>query len=186
MPRFILASASPRRQQLLREIVADFEVLVQPVDEDALTTSDPWETATTLALAKARAVAALNPEATVLGGDTVVAYAGDGIYRQLAKPGNAADARRMLRELSGRTHVVITGIALVSPAEVITRATTTEVDFRELTESEIADYVATGEPMDKAGAYAIQGGAAGFVREIRGSWSNVVGLPLETLGELLA
>jgi septum formation protein len=183
---------------LLREIVPDFEVLVAPVDEEALTVPDPWETAEWLALAKARAVAALRPEALVIGGDTVVAYVpspptpspgtnhpGEGAFVQLAKPRDEADAMRMLRALSGRDHVVITGVAFVSPQGERSLTDTTTVSFRELTDEEIAAYVATGEPMDKAGAYAIQGGAAAFVARIEGSWSNVVGLPVEAVNRVL-
>lgn len=151
------------------------------VDEEGLTLADPFETAERLAEAKAKAVAPLRPEALVIGGDTVVALNGE----QFAKPKDAADARRMLRALSGRTHVVATGISLVTPKAVQTFHDKTYVTFRELTDEEIADYVATGEPMDKAGGYAIQGAAAGFVVRREGSESNVIGLPLEALAVAL-
>ena len=181
----VLASASPRRRELLAQLVPNFEVVVAPVDEEALTVADPWATAEGLALAKARAVAISRPDALVIGGDTVVAFEAETSFVQLAKPRDAADAQRMLRELSGRSHVVITGVALVSADGERSFAETTTVTFRDLSEDEIAAYVATGEPMDKAGAYAIQGDAAGFVVEVDGSWSNVVGLPVERLREAL-
>ncbi|RYG22863.1 septum formation protein Maf [bacterium] len=177
----VLASGSPRRRELLRELIPDFEVLTSDVDEDALTVEDPFETAERLAESKARAIHALRPEALVIGGDTVVALEGE----QFAKPKDVEDAKRMIRALSGRTHVVATGISLVSPEGVQTFHDKTYVTFRDLSDDEIAAYVATGEPMDKAGAYAIQGGAAGFVTKRDGSESNVIGLPLERLREYL-
>ena len=184
----VLASASPRRRELLSELVPSFEVRVSDVDEDVLTTDDPWATAEALALAKARAVAAGSPEALVIGGDTVVALPASGHsapFVQLAKPFDADDARRMLRELSGKEHAVITGVALVSPDGDRVKCDTTWVRFKVLCDEEINAYVATEEPMDKAGAYAIQGGAAGFVEGIEGSRSNVIGLPVEMLREML-
>ena len=177
----VLASGSPRRRELLARLVPEFEVVVADVDEEALTVADPFETAERLAEAKARAVALLRPGCLVVGGDTVVAVDGE----QLAKPRDPEDARRMLRALAGRRHVVATGVSLVSPQGVQTFHERTWVTFRPLTEGEIEAYVATGEPMDKAGAYAIQGGAAGFVAQREGSESNVVGLPLERLAEAL-
>ncbi len=179
--RVVLASASPRRRELLATLIPDFEIAVAGVDEEALTVPDPWETAERLALAKARAVADQHRDALVIGGDTVVAVDAE----QLAKPLDAEDAKRMLRALSGRTHVVITGVALVGPGREESFTDTTRVTFLPLGEEEIAHSVATGEPMDKAGAYAIQGGAKAFVTGIEGSWSNVVGLPVEALGERL-
>lgn len=173
----VLASGSPRRRELLKRLISDFEVVVADVDEEALTVTDPFETAERLAEAKAQAVAPLRPGALVIGADTVVALDGE----QFAKPRDAADARRMLRTLSGRTHVVATGVCLLQPKATMVFHDRTLVAFRELSEAEIADYVATGEPMDKAGAYAIQGGAAGFVARREGSESNVIGLPLEAL-----
>lgn len=183
----VLASASPRRRELLREIVPEFEVLVAPVDEEAMTVPDPWETAERLALAKARGVAALRPGARVIGGDTVVAYSpAEGSYVQLAKPQDDADAVRMLRALAGREHVVVTGVAIISPEGETTFTETTTVVFHPLSDAEILDYVATGEAVDKAGAYGIQGRAKAFVARLEGSWSNVVGLPMEKLALALA
>ncbi len=183
MPRIILASASPRRQELLRQLIPQFEVVHAEVDEEALTRDDPWETAKGLALAKAESVLARHPDALVIGGDTVVAIGES--WLQLAKPSDAEDAARMLRLLSGREHVVITGLAVVGPGIRTVDAATTRVLFRAFEAAEINEYVATGEPMGKAGAYAIQGGAAGFVSAIEGSWSNVVGLPMELLERML-
>ncbi|HWD39947.1 MAG TPA: Maf family protein [Fimbriimonas sp.] len=181
----VLASASPRRRELLGQIVENFEILVSNVDEEELTCDDPRLTAERLAEAKAWAVAELRPDATVIGADTVVAYEQDGNFTMLAKPMDEEDAVRMLRELSGRTHFVITGVAVsgVEGTEVFSERT--DVEFRELSDKEIREYVATGEPMDKAGAYAIQGGAAGFVVRTDGSLSNVIGLPIERLQQLL-
>ena len=158
-----------------------FEVVVSDVDEEALTVADPFATAERLAEAKARAVFALRPDALVIGADTVVTLDGE----QFAKPRDADDARRMLRALSGRTHVVATGVSLVSIDGGRTFHERTRVTFRELGDAEIDAYVATGEPMDKAGAYAIQGGAAAFVLRREGSETNVIGLPLERLGAFL-
>jgi septum formation protein len=180
----ILASASPRRKELLRSLVDEFEVVVSDVDEDALTVPDPWATAERLAEAKATAVLALRPDAVVVGGDTVVAVR-NSEWEQLAKPASFEDACTMLRKLSGREHVVVTGVCVASADGVRTASETTKVRFRNLTDEEIRAYVATGEPMDKAGGYAIQGGAKGFLESVEGSLSNVIGLPVEKLREML-
>ncbi len=177
----VLASGSPRRRELLARLIPEFEVLVSEVDEDALTFGDARSTAERLAEAKALAVARLRPGSLVIGGDTVVSFLG----RNFGKPRDAEDAKSMLRTLSGRTHEVVTGVCLVSPQGVETFSDTTHVTFRPLSNEEIDAYVATGEPMDKAGAYAIQGGAGGFVARREGSETNVVGLPLELLEERL-
>lgn len=177
----ILASASPRRVELLRHIHPRFRIVASFVDEESLTRTDPFETAEQLALHKAQSVFDLHPTSLVLGGDTVVAYEGSSGWLQLAKPRDALDAARMLRLLSGRAHRVITGFALIWPGGAFSNFDETEVTFRSLSDEQIADYVSTGEPADKAGAYAIQGGAAGFVQDIEGSVSNVIGLPVEKL-----
>lgn len=182
----ILASASPRRRELFAELVPEFSIVVADVDEEALTSADPWRTAEDLAQAKASAVSARHPEAVVIGGDTVVAVQQDGLWVQLAKPRDEEDAVRMLRTLSGREHVVVTGVSLVWPTGGQTFSETTRVRFRDLSEEEIRRYVRTGEPMDKAGGYAIQGGAANFVIACDGSRSNVIGLPMEALERELA
>lgn len=181
----VLASASPRRVELLRELITDFEVLPADLDEDSLTVKDPWETARTLALAKAKAVALLRPDALVIGSDTVVALPSFESTIQLAKPTDEEDAKKMLAALSGKSHWVITGVALVWPEGEVVEADETEVTFRDLTAQEISEYVDSGEPMDKAGAYAIQGGAASFVVTTTGSLSNVIGLPVDLLRKLL-
>jgi septum formation protein len=148
---------------------------------------DAREYAMRLAREKAQAVAAHYPQSYVLGADTIVVVAGE----VLGKPKDHADAARMLRKLSGRGHEVTTAVSLLAPGTVAlgtlmeTRACTTKVYFRELTEDEIQQYVASGEPMDKAGAYAIQGGASRWTDRIEGEWSNVVGLPLSLVTDLL-
>jgi septum formation protein len=176
----VLASGSPRRRELLADLVPDFEVLVSDVDEEPLPGEEPARLAERLALEKARAVSRQRPSCLVIGGDTVVAVR-DREWQMLAKPQDDEDAVRMLKALSGRTHVVVTGLALVWPDGERSLSVETEVEFLSIPEKEIRAYVATGEPMDKAGAYAIQGGAAGWVTGLRGSKTNVIGLPMEAL-----
>lgn len=179
----ILASASPRRRELLTQ--AGFSFTVRPADipEDPLPTEDPAGYVSRLAREKAQAVfdAAADPAALVLGADTTVTL-DDQI---LGKPVDADDARRMLRLLSGRTHRVITGVALVSAAGAQVAAEVTAVRFLTLSDAEIDSYIATGEPMDKAGAYAIQGRAARWIPRVEGCYFNVVGLPLALVGTML-
>jgi septum formation protein len=151
------------------------------LDEDGLTTSDPEETARLLALSKARHVASLRVESLVIGGDTVVALGS----RQFGKPKDSEEAAAMLSELSGQTHRVITGLALVWPGGEVADFEVTSVKFRELDEAEIRAYASSGEPLDKAGGYAIQGGAAGFVDGLAGEQDCVVGFPAKTFGRLL-
>jgi septum formation protein len=173
----VLASASPRRQELLRQVGIPF--VVDPSDAPETIQPD-WavsEIAQRLAERKAFDVAARHPEAdVVIGADTVVVL-GEAV---LGKPLDAADAQRMLSQLSGRTHEVYTGFALVAPrlSRTVTDAACTQVRFRVLDEEEIARYVASNEPMDKAGAYAIQGLASLFVERIEGDYFNIVGLPI--------
>lgn len=170
---FILASGSPRRRELLQQIGALFRVEVSEAEELSQAES-PAELVRLNAAAKAEAVAREHPGEAVLGADTVVALEGK-IY---GKPRDAAEACSMLAALSGRRHEVLTGIAWVSGGQTFSEAVSTQVQFGELTAEEISRYVATGEPLDKAGAYALQGGAAVFIEGIEGSYSNVVGLPL--------
>lgn len=146
---------------------------------------DPWICAQRTAREKALTAFEHRPDCLVIAGDTVVAYDSPTGWVQLAKPLDEEDAKSMLRQLSGRSHKVITGIALRWPKGLHGFSAETTVGFRELSSEEIEKYVATGEPMDKAGAYAIQGGAAAFVERIEGSFTNVVGLPLELLEEAL-
>lgn len=181
----ILASGSPRRAELLKKFVSEFTVQVSEVDEESLTVADPWETAEQLALAKAVAVYQKNKSALVIGGDTVVAVELANGFRQLAKPTDPHDAGCMLSSLSGIEHLVITGIGIASPKGQCSGHSTTRVRFRPLDKVEIERYVETGEPMDKAGAYAIQGGAAGFVESIDGPIDNVIGLPLDLAERLI-
>jgi len=187
----VLASGSPRRKQLLAKLVNSFEVEVSEVDEDELTVQDPWETARLLASAKAEAVAKArsansNAGCIVIGGDTVVAVPCEGGYLQLAKPESTADAVRMLKLLSGRRHAVITAISVVTPTRTLCQDDTAYVSFRELSDFEIANYVETKEPMDKAGAYAIQGGANSFVSALEGDVETVIGLSTQVLQNLFA
>lgn len=185
-PPIILASASPRRRQLLALLGIDFAVVPSRVDEPLPErASDPERLAIALAEAKARAIAPDRPGGLVIGADTLV-LVGDLV---LGKPEDAAAATAMLRLLSGREHHVVTGVAVVDtrsqPWSVTTAAERTAVTFRPLSEAEIAAYVATGEPMDKAGAYAIQGRGAILCTRICGDYTNVVGLPLVRTMELL-
>ncbi len=177
----ILASASPRRRELLQQIGLDFTVVTADIDETPLAGEDHVTYTVRLAEAKARAVMAWHPHAVVIGADTTVAVAGE----LLGKPRDADDAARMLRLLRGRAHEVTTGIAVLARDQALTAAETTWVIFSDMTDDDIAAYIATGEPMDKAGAYAIQGRAAQWIPRIEGEYSNVVGLPLARLAGLL-
>lgn len=181
----ILASGSPRRRELLGKLVAEFDVVVADVDEDALTVEDPEQTARILAREKALTVYADHRDSIVIGGDTVVALEIDGVLTQLSKPVDEADAVRMLGLLSGRTHTVITGVCVKWPKGISVFAERSEVTFGVMNEVQIAAYVATGEPMDKAGAYGLQGGARQYVTQIKGDMENVIGLPVDRLREAL-
>ena len=175
----VLASASPRRVDILREAAYEFRQSPADIDESRLPGEAPERYVLRLAAAKARAV--WRAGTMTLGADTIVVV-GDEV---LGKPRDRAHARRMLRCLSASFHFVMTGVAVFDGRRSRTRCETTRVWFRDLSEREIGDYVATGEPLDKAGAYAIQGGAAGFVERIEGSYRNVVGLPLEAVATML-
>ncbi len=172
--RLVLASASPRRAELLRAAGIEFDVMVADVDESIRSGETPAQHVGRLAEEKARRVLPRADRRPVLGADTVVVV-DDQI---LGKPADAADAARMLRLLSGRRHQVITGVASRSEMRNKARWRRTTVEFAALNDADIAAYVASGEPMDKAGAYAIQGLASRFVTRIEGSYSNVVGLPV--------
>ncbi len=174
---FVLASGSPRRKELLQQIGCDFRISVSHAEEATDSSQLPESLVVQNACAKALAVAKESGDVPVLGADTVVVLDGQ-IY---GKPVDEGDARRMLGALEGRTHLVLTGIAFVRGGEVFSEAVATEVKFGSMSEEEIAGYVATGEPLDKAGAYAVQGRAAAFIEGIRGSYSNVVGLPLHAV-----
>ncbi len=172
--KIILASNSPRRKELLQQIGIDFEVQAANVEEITDKTK-PDEVVMDLSLLKAKAIAKLNPGRVVLAADTVVAYDG----KILGKPSDEEDAFLMLSRLSGNTHQVYTGVAIVDETgNINTFAECTEVVMYENSPELIKKYIATGEPMDKAGAYGIQGKGAVLVKEIKGDYNNVVGLPL--------
>lgn len=188
MKPIVLASSSPRRRRLLRELGVEFAVRIPDVDERPLPGELPGPHVRRLALAKARAVARDLPAGRggqwVLGADTVVVLDG----RILGKPRDAREAREMLVRLSGRTHEVLTGVALVPVAagRARTAVVRSRVEMKPLAGLDIRRYVASGEPLDKAGAYAVQGRGRHLVARVFGSLTNVVGLPLERLGQLLA
>lgn len=186
----ILASASPRRQELLRNAGIPFTVQPASIDETPVAGEAPRECAERLAREKALAVFQSSPQACVLGADTIVVV--DDVI--LGKPCDAEDAARMLRLLSGRTHAVLTGVCVVGRgargqwlgvSEVKTASETTLVTMCDISDEEMRDYIATGEPMDKAGAYAIQGLASRWIPRIEGDYSNVVGLPLALVYRML-
>jgi septum formation protein len=180
----VLASASPRRQELLRSAGISFIVQPADVDETPLAGELPRACAERLAREKALAVWRTRPKDRVLGADTIVVVD----ETILGKPADAADAARMLRLLAGRVHCVITGVCVVeavASGELRTASETTLVTMNGLSEEEIRDYIATGEPMDKAGAYAIQGRASRWIPRIEGDYSNVVGLPVALVHAML-
>jgi len=169
----VLASQSPRRREILRQAGIPFTVRAADVDESLLAGESPADYVQRLAAAKAYAIEAAEGE-IVLGADTTVVIDG----QILAKPADAAEARRMLGLLSGRRHEVLTGICLRNGAGAVRDCVTTGVVFAPISDTEIDEYVASGEPMDKAGAYAIQGLASKFVARIEGDYFNVMGLPV--------
>ncbi len=184
MPRLILASQSPRRRALLEQIgILQFTILVPDADESYDSTRTPQEIVCSICRKKAEAalVLANDPDAIVITADTMVFL--DGM--RLGKPIDEADAAQMLRSLSGRTHTVCTGVSVARGERIETQAETTAVTFRTLTDAEIAAYIASGDPMDKAGSYGIQGKPALFVSGIEGDYFNVMGLPLHRLGQML-
>jgi septum formation protein len=184
MPTLYLASGSPRRRELLSQIGVPYRLHSLPIDETVLPDEAPLAYVERLARTKAQiALASLgaDADAVVLGADTSVVL--DGCI--LGKPVDREDGLAMLRALSGRSHQVLTAVALVSPGRTLCRVVSSEVSFRPLTEAELAAYWASGEPRDKAGGYAIQGLAGVFVRQLHGSYSAVVGLPLCETAELL-
>ncbi|MCA1905022.1 MAG: Maf family protein [Desulfarculus sp.] len=178
----ILASASPRRQQMLADLGLWFSLAPSDVDETLLPSETAPQAAQRLARLKAQAALAQWPDRAVLAADTLVALP-DG--RILGKPRDHDQARSMLKMLSGREHLVVSGYCLFWRGQEQCGVAESRVRFRNLMEAEIEAYLASGEPMDKAGAYAVQGLAAAFVEEVHGSFSNVVGLPLARVVELL-
>lgn len=182
MARFILASASPRRKQLLERAGYAFEIVVSDADESLPAGITPEKAVRRNAARKAQAVAETNPGAVVLGCDTVVAIDGE----ILGKPQDEAEAKAMLRRLSGNTHTVYSGVCITDGTTETVFAVATDVTFYALSERTIDAYAATKEPMDKAGAYGIQGLGCVLVKEISGDYSNVVGLPLSESARALA
>lgn len=180
--KLVLASGSPRRKELLEMLGLEFEICPAKGEEKTEEGLSPREIVTALASAKAKEVSAKYPEDTaVIAADTIV-WAEEQV---LGKPRNEADAVRMLELLSGKAHSVFTGICVAFGGEILSCAEETEVCFRKLGRDEIEAYVSTGEPMDKAGAYGIQGKASVFIEGIKGDYYNVMGLPLCRLGEIL-
>jgi septum formation protein len=183
MRKIVLASASPRRKKLLEQLGLKFEVDPSLFPEKVEPGVPPQKLAGIMALAKALAVAGRHPDAIIIAADSFIVIDG----RILGKPHTPEEARRMLGELSGRSHAAITGMAVVDTAtgKTLSRSTETRVFMKRLTPEEIDAYVRTGEPLDKAGAYAIQGRGAVFIEKIEGDYTNVVGLPLGVLAEAL-
>ncbi|MFH0793593.1 MAG: Maf family protein [bacterium] len=182
-PRLVLASSSPRRIDLLKAVGLDCIVHPSTVEESGLpSASPPRVTALQLALAKAQSVALDYPSDIVVAADTVVAL-GNEIF---GKPADAEDGRRMLERLSGQTHSVITAVAIAYNGSVDLDAVETRVTMRAIDASELEDYLRSGDPLDKAGAYGIQSGAGKFITRLEGDYYNVVGLPLAKLLEMLS
>lgn len=180
---FILASASPRRQELLHSLGLNFKIIPAHVNENYRNGEGPREHVRRLAAAKAAAVAAKHPTAWVLGADTIVVIDD----RILGKPKNKSEARKMLTRLSGREHKVFTGFTVVGAETKIskTKVVCSAVRFKSISREELEWYVSSSEPYDKAGGYAVQGKGACFIKSIRGSYTNVIGLPLSELMEEL-
>ena len=183
MKRIILASSSPRRKELLEKIGLKFEVEPSNYKEDINSWSEPHELAREVSLKKAEVVASKHKNAIVIAADTFIVFEGE----ILGKPESGAEARKMLRTISGKAHSVITGFSIIDTAKnkKLSRSVETKVHIRKLTLAEIDTYVKSKEPLDKAGAYAIQGLGAVFVERIEGDYSNVIGLPLCSLTEAL-
>ena len=183
MKKIILASASPRRRELLSKAGFKFDVVVSDTDEN-IDVCDAPLMVRELALLKAGDVAKkVKKNSLIIGADTVVCIDGE----ILGKPKDWRDAKRMLTKLSGRAHQVYTGVCIIDSGtgKAVCKSERTDVIFKQLTKRQIRSYIATREPMDKAGAYAIQGGARSFVRGIVGSFDNVVGLPVEMVREII-
>jgi len=180
-PKLVLASESPRRRELLKLLCSKFEAVASHVPEASKPKEAPQEMVQRLAKAKAKAVQALRPNSTVVGADTVVVCG----RLVLGKPKSHAAARNMLIHLSGKTHRVLTGLCVLRNGQCRLGVSETKVQFSPLSELEIERYLESGEPFDKAGAYAIQGFAARYVERIDGCYFNVVGLPLSLLYQML-
>jgi len=179
--KIVLASQSPRRVELLKEISSQFEVAPSSIEEVLDPGLRPEENAQNLARAKAESIAPSFPDCWVIGADTLVTLD----HEIFGKPEDKEDAKRILKKLSGREHTVVTGICVVGPEKSLDKAVVSQIKIKPLTDQEIEDYIATGEPMDKAGAYAIQGKGSFMVRSFSGSRNNIIGLPLDELKILL-
>jgi nucleoside triphosphate pyrophosphatase len=181
-PPLLLASTSPQRREILEQLHIPYDVVAPQYDEETRADADPLQLVREHARGKARSVADVAEDRPVIGVDTAVVLEG----RIFGKPANAADAEQMLEELSGKTHVVVSGLCLLTPGWEDVEHETTNVAFRELTPRELGIYVATGEWEGRAGGYAIQGRGAALVQAIEGDYLNVVGLPAALLVRLLA
>ena len=181
-PPLLLASTSPQRRAILEQLHIPFEVVAPTYDEETPTGADPLQIVRAHARGKARSVAGVAEDRPVVGIDTAVALEG----RIFGKPANASDAEQMLEELSGKTHVVVSGLCLLTPGWEDVEHEATKVSFRELAPRELGGYVASGEWEGRAGGYAIQGRGAALVDSIEGDYLNVVGLPAALLVRLLA
>lgn len=179
--RYILASKSPRRKELLGQIISDFEIMTAEVDESLPAEIHPREGVEILAIKKGEGVAKNAPDCLVISSDTLVELSGVA----LGKPRDEDEAKQMLSSLSGKAHNVHTGVAVHFGGKVFSGVATTAVYFREMTAEEICDYVASGDPMDKAGSYGIQSGGGKFVEKIEGDYDTVVGLSLRLVKDLL-
>jgi len=182
LPKVILASASSRRHELLSHILSDFKIQTADIDESPQLGELPEDLVRRLANSKAYAIWLKNPEAIVIGADTIVTYGAE-IF---GKPINQNDSMAILNKLSEQRHIVMTGVAMFSANKKISKVVKTEVEFTCLSNQQIQAYWRTGEPQDKAGSYAIQGIGGKFVKQINGSYSNVVGLPLVETQLMLA
>ena len=180
--RYILASKSPRRRELISELINNFEIITAEVDESLPDSIHPREGVEILAVRKGEVIAKDNLDAIVISSDTLVELGGVA----LGKPTDKDDAVRMLNSLSGKTHNVHTGVAIHFGGKLYSGVATTAVYFREMTKTEIEDYVNSGDPMDKAGAYGIQSGGGKFVEKIDGDYDTVVGLSMRLVKELLS
>lgn len=180
--KLILASQSPRRKELLARITSDFVALPADIDETVDLALTPQEYVLEMAQRKAQHIFKQNSESLVIGSDTIVAINGE----VLGKPRDELDALRMLRQLSATTHHVYTGVYIMSKEQIEQQVVAAEVTFFELTETEIASYVATGDPLDKAGSYGIQGEAAFFVEQIKGDYHAIIGFPIAHVKRMLA
>lgn len=181
--KLVLASASPRREEILSQLNLKFTIVPAKIDEENFTNSDPVELVKVLAEEKAKSVSKLVEDAIVIAADTVVVHNGN----ILGKPANESEAKEMLKKLSSDQHQVITGVAVLnsSSGKVHVDYNITDVKMTALSEQDINSYVGTGEPLDKAGSYAIQGFGGLFVEEIKGSYYSVMGLPIHQLAKLL-